>query len=118
MTSACAGAQVRLSGADLAKFQAAEEDFGNVKTEHAFNGLGILDKVKANNPLSHLTPVWGLVQLSCRFPADVARSKAPAAFLPRLGAGLRGRRLAVEKLGRRQSRLCAAPQGAEAARGR
>lgn len=38
-------AQVRLTGVDLAKFQLAEEGFGNVKTEHAFNGLGILDKV-------------------------------------------------------------------------
>lgn len=39
----------RLSGDDLAKFQAAEAAFNEkygaeVKTEHAFNGLGIIDK--------------------------------------------------------------------------
>ncbi|CAM9819067.1 unnamed protein product, partial [Scytosiphon promiscuus] len=42
------GAEVRLTDTDLAKFQAAEQGFGNVKTEHAFNGLGILDEVYAN----------------------------------------------------------------------
>lgn len=38
--------QVRLTDTDLAKFQTAEQGFGNVKTEHAFNGLGILDEVR------------------------------------------------------------------------
>ncbi|CAM9818998.1 unnamed protein product [Scytosiphon promiscuus] len=42
------GEEVRLTGVDLAKFQEAEEGFGNVRTEHAFNGLGILDKVYAD----------------------------------------------------------------------
>lgn len=42
--------QERLSGADLDKFFAAEQAFNaqynaEVKTEHAFNGIGILDKV-------------------------------------------------------------------------
>lgn len=41
---------MRLSGADLQKFQNSEAAFNaqygaSVKTEHAFNGLGILDKV-------------------------------------------------------------------------
>lgn len=42
--------QERLSGADLQKFQNSEAAFNtaygaSVKTEHAFNGLGVLDKV-------------------------------------------------------------------------
>lgn len=42
--------QSRLSGEDLAKFQEAEKTFNakygaQVKTEHAFNGLGIIAKV-------------------------------------------------------------------------
>ena len=45
------GVQSRLSGDDLAKFQEAEKAFNKlhgaqVKTEHAFNGLGIIPKVR------------------------------------------------------------------------
>ncbi|CAM9431671.1 unnamed protein product, partial [Hapterophycus canaliculatus] len=43
-------ASYKLTGVDLAKFQMAEEGFGNVRTEHAFNGLGILDKVYVDSP--------------------------------------------------------------------
>ncbi|CAM9973823.1 unnamed protein product, partial [Pylaiella littoralis] len=43
-----AGPTVRLTAADLQKFQTAEQGIGKVKTEHAFNGLGILDKVYIN----------------------------------------------------------------------
>lgn len=45
-------AQFRLSGADLQKYQNSEASFNSqygasIKTEHAFNGLGILDVVRA-----------------------------------------------------------------------
>lgn len=44
--------QFRLTGADLQKFQSSEASLNSqygasIKTEHAFNGLGILDVVRA-----------------------------------------------------------------------